>query len=74
MDLNDLRSGVTLLSFLIFAGIVKWALSSRNQARFTEARELPFLDEAVAHDLHDLHDLHDPQPPHAGARQEARDE
>jgi cytochrome c oxidase cbb3-type subunit 4 len=44
MDVNDIRNGVTLLSFLIFGGILKWALSRRNQARFDEAELLPFLD------------------------------
>ena len=44
MDLDILRSAVTLLSFLTFAGIVAWALSPRNRAAFDEARRLPFLD------------------------------
>ncbi len=45
MDINDLRILVTLLSFGVFAGIVAWAVSSRNRARFDEAAMLPFLDE-----------------------------
>ena len=45
MDVNDLRNSVTLLSFLIFGGIVAWAWSGRNRARFDEARQLPFQDE-----------------------------
>ena len=45
MDLNDIRNLVTLLSFVLFAGIVKWAWSRRNQAAFDEAQMLPFLDE-----------------------------
>ena len=44
MDINELRVGVTLLSFLIFAGIVRWALLPRNRAAFDEARQLPFLE------------------------------
>ncbi len=43
MDVNDLRIGVTLLSFVIFAGILRWALSARNKAAFDEARQLPFM-------------------------------
>jgi cytochrome c oxidase cbb3-type subunit IV len=44
MDVNDLRMAVTLLSFLVFAGIVAWALSPRNRPAFDEAQQLPFLD------------------------------
>jgi cytochrome c oxidase cbb3-type subunit 4 len=45
MDLNDLRIGVTLLSFVVFAGIVRWAWSRRNLRAFDEAARLPFADE-----------------------------
>jgi cytochrome c oxidase cbb3-type subunit IV len=45
MDLNDLRNGVTLLSFAIFAGILIWALAPRNRVRFDEAQWLPFEGE-----------------------------
>lgn len=45
MDLNDLRIGVTLLSFVVFAGIVRWAWSRRNRRAFDEAANLPFVDE-----------------------------
>lgn len=44
-DLNTLRAGVTVLSFLCFAGIVAWALSRRNAAAFDEASRLPLLDD-----------------------------
>ena len=45
MDLNDLRIGITLLSFVVFAGIVRWAWSRRNKQGFDEAARLPFADE-----------------------------
>jgi cytochrome c oxidase cbb3-type subunit IV len=45
MDLNDLRSIVTVVSMLTFAGIVAWAWSRGNRARFDEAAQLPFKDE-----------------------------
>ena len=45
MDINDLRSIVTLVSFLTFLGIVAWAWSKRNKDRFDEAAQLPFQDE-----------------------------
>ena len=44
MDLNDLRAVVTLLSFVLFAGIVRWALLARNKSAFDEAQQLPFVD------------------------------
>jgi cytochrome c oxidase cbb3-type subunit 4 len=42
MDINTLRSIVTVLAFLAFIGIVVWAWSWRNQASFDEAAQLPF--------------------------------
>ncbi len=44
MDVNELRVVVTLLSFAAFVGIVAWAWSRRNAARFDEAARLPFMD------------------------------
>jgi cytochrome c oxidase cbb3-type subunit IV len=45
MDVNDFRVAVTVLSFAAFAGVVVWALSRRNKARFDEAAQVPFLDD-----------------------------
>ncbi|MBT9463474.1 cbb3-type cytochrome c oxidase subunit 3 [Hydrogenophaga sp.] len=45
MDINDLRSIVTVVSMLTFLGIVVWAWSKRNKDRFDEAAQLPFQDE-----------------------------
>jgi cytochrome c oxidase cbb3-type subunit IV len=42
MDINDLRSIVTVVSLLTFVGIVVWAYSKRNQSGFDEAARLPF--------------------------------
>ena len=47
MDGKDLRSIVTVLSLLTFLGIVAWAWSRRNRARFEEAAQLPFADESA---------------------------
>ena len=44
MDVNDLRIVVTLLSLAVFIGILVWAWSRRNAARFNEAAQLPFVD------------------------------
>ena len=45
MDINLLRTVVTLLSFVVFIGIMVWALSRRNKARFDEAAQVPFLQD-----------------------------
>ena len=42
IDLNTLRSVVTVISLLVFLGIVAWAWSRRNRERFDEAARLPF--------------------------------
>jgi cytochrome c oxidase cbb3-type subunit 4 len=42
MDINLLRSIVTVVAFVVFIGIVIWAWSRRNQASFEEAARLPF--------------------------------
>ena len=46
MDVNILRIVVTLVSFVAFLGIVRWALARKNAAAFDEAAQLPFLDSA----------------------------
>jgi cytochrome c oxidase cbb3-type subunit 4 len=45
MDINTLRSIVTLAAFAAFIGIVCWAMARRNQAQFDEAARLPFTQE-----------------------------
>lgn len=45
MDINDLRSIVTIISLLTFVGILVWAWSKRNQRDFEEAARLPFLED-----------------------------
>ncbi len=42
MDINTLRSIITVLAFVIFIGIVLWAYSERSKAAFDEAARLPF--------------------------------
>ena len=45
MDINDLRSIVTVVSLLTFLGIVWWAYGLKsNKRRFEEAANLPFAD------------------------------
>ena len=45
MDINDARSILTVLSFVLFLGIAWWAFHGRNKARFEEAANLPFADD-----------------------------
>lgn len=45
MGIDELRIGVTLMSFIAFIGIMVWAWSRRNKAAFDEAAMLPFKDE-----------------------------
>ena len=47
MDLNDLRSAVTLLAFALFAAIAAWAWSGARRAGFEQAARLPLDDEAA---------------------------
>ena len=42
MDVNTLRSAVTVVTFILFLGIVGWTLSKRRSAEFEEAANLPF--------------------------------
>ena len=46
MDINDLRSIVTVVSLFTFLGIVWWAYGVKgNKKRFDEAARLPFADD-----------------------------
>ncbi|MEF8698201.1 MAG: cbb3-type cytochrome c oxidase subunit 3 [Candidatus Accumulibacter sp. UW26] len=46
MDINDLRSIITVVSLLTFLGVVWWAYGVKgNKQRFEEASMLPFTDE-----------------------------
>jgi cytochrome c oxidase cbb3-type subunit IV len=45
IDLNTLRSIATVICFLAFLGIVRWAYSKRNRAAFDEAAQIPFESE-----------------------------
>jgi cytochrome c oxidase cbb3-type subunit 4 len=48
MDINDLRSIMTVLSFLTFLGIVAWAFSGRRKTAYDEAARSLFDDEELA--------------------------
>jgi len=45
MDINLLRSIVTVVMFVFFVGVTIWAWSARNRAGFDDAARLPFEGE-----------------------------
>ncbi len=45
MDINDLRAGFTVLTFVLFVGIVWWAYSDRRKAVYDEAARIPLDDD-----------------------------
>ncbi len=46
MDINDLRSIITVLAFLLFMGIVWWDYSDRRKQTYDEAARLPLDDDS----------------------------
>ena len=48
MDINDLRSAVTVISLVLFLALVVWTWSRSRRNAFDEAAQLPFLDDAPA--------------------------
>ena len=48
MDINDMRSVVTVVSMLLFVGIAIWTWQRSRRDAFDEAARLPFADDASA--------------------------
>jgi cytochrome c oxidase cbb3-type subunit IV len=48
MDINDLRSIITVLMFFTFIGIVWWAFSSRRKDAYEAAARIPLEDDEPA--------------------------
>jgi cytochrome c oxidase cbb3-type subunit IV len=44
MDINILRSAVTVVSLLLFLALVAWTWSRQRRAAFDDAAKLPFVD------------------------------
>ena len=42
MDINDIRSAVTLLGFVSFLALVRWAWAATRRGAFDAAAQLPF--------------------------------
>jgi cytochrome c oxidase cbb3-type subunit IV len=51
VDINTLRSVVTVLAFVSFMGIVIWAYSGRARRGFEEAAQLPFDEDGDKPDI-----------------------
>ena len=47
MDINDIRSILTVLAFVTFIGIVVWAYGRQRRAAFDEAANLPFTEDEL---------------------------
>ena len=47
MDLNDVRSAITVLSLVLFLALMAHTWSRRRQADHEEAAMLPFLEEGT---------------------------
>ena len=45
MDINDLRSAVTVISLLLFVGLVAMTLKRSRRSEFEEAAQLPFAED-----------------------------
>ncbi len=45
MDINALRSAVTVAAFLAFVGLLVWSCMPARQKEFEEAAAMPFQDE-----------------------------
>lgn len=41
-DINTLRSATTVVSLLVFVGILVWVFSRKRKADFDRAAQLPF--------------------------------
>lgn len=45
MDMNTLRITVTIISFIVFVGILIWVWRNRNTSDFKDAANLPFKED-----------------------------
>jgi cytochrome c oxidase cbb3-type subunit IV len=50
MDSSTTQSALTVIMFLLFIGIVAWAWSGKRKSPFDAAAQLPFKEDASAHD------------------------
>ncbi|MFM2119091.1 MAG: hypothetical protein RL722_559 [Pseudomonadota bacterium] len=48
LDINTLRSAVTVVSLLLFVGIMVWTFQRKRQSAWDEAAALPFAADDIA--------------------------
>jgi cytochrome c oxidase cbb3-type subunit IV len=46
MDINDIRSAVTVLGLVLFLALVRWVWAARRRSAFDAAAMLPFAGES----------------------------
>lgn len=51
MDINDIRSIMTAVMFVVFMGIVFWAWSGRRKSDFEAAARLPLDDDFAEQEM-----------------------
>ena len=47
MDINDIRSAVTVLGFVLFLALWRWVWAARRRAAFDAAAQLPFQGDEI---------------------------
>jgi cytochrome c oxidase cbb3-type subunit IV len=45
IDINDIRSAVTVTGLVLFLALVRWAWAARRRSAFEDAAMLPFAGE-----------------------------
>ena len=45
MDLNEIRSAVTVISLVVFVGIIAWSFNRKRGRDFDAAAAVPFADD-----------------------------
>jgi|JI10StandDraft_1071094.scaffolds.fasta_scaffold799332_1 cytochrome c oxidase cbb3-type subunit 4 len=45
MELNALRSAVTVFSFVVFIGIIYWTWNKQRKSAFDAAAQVPLMDD-----------------------------
>ena len=47
MDINDIRSAVTVLGLVLFLALWRWVWAARRRAAFDAAAQLPFQGDEI---------------------------
>jgi cytochrome c oxidase cbb3-type subunit IV len=50
IDINDIRSAVTVAGLVLFLALVRWVWASRRRSAFDAAAQLPFEGEEGRHE------------------------